>query len=291
MATGQDWCLQCGTGAPGALGPPGWRSAATLIGATLVLVLCAGAAAYAALSSSPKKAKLVTATVPAAAPVTPTSPASTLPPAVTPGTVKLPAVKLKPPKIPITTAVPKIKTTTAPAAKTTPATTPAGTGGSGGEPTALTLDTNAASTYNPYKYAATNFGDPSLAIDGDTSTAWTAQIEPATAPKLAEGLLVDLKSAQKLASLVLITSTPGMTVQVYGAGGSTVPASITDKPWVALSRSIVVHKRHLQITLREPTHAFRFVTVWISRAPASSIGTPQAPGHVSVNELELFPAG
>jgi hypothetical protein len=156
---------------------------------------------------------------------------------------------------------------------------------------ALTLDTNAASTYNPYKYPATNFGDPSLAIDGDTSTGWTAQIDPPTAPKLAEGLLVDLNSAQKLASLVLVTSTPGMTVQVYGAGGSTVPASITDKAWVALSRSIVVPKRHLQIKLRESTRAFRFVTLWISRAPASSIGTAQAPGHVTVNELELFPAG
>ena len=31
-------------------------------------------------------------------------------------------------------------------------------------------------------------------------------------------------------------------------------------------------------------------TLWISRAPASAVGTPQAPGHVSVAELELLPA-
>jgi hypothetical protein len=52
----------------------------------------------------------------------------------------------------------------------------------------------------------------------------------------------------------------------------------------------VLKKRHQRITLRESQRAFRFVTLWISRAPAASVGTPQAPGHVSVNELELFPA-
>ena len=35
--------------------------------------------------------------------------------------------------------------------------------------------------------------------------------------------------------------------------------------------------------------AHRFVVVWLSEAPASSVGTPQAPGRVSLNELELFP--
>ena len=63
------------------------------------------------------------------------------------------------------------------------------------------LDTNAASTYNPYNYPASGFGDPSLAIDGDTSTAWTAQVNPATAPKMAEGLLIDLKAKQKISAI------------------------------------------------------------------------------------------
>jgi hypothetical protein len=152
------------------------------------------------------------------------------------------------------------------------------------------MDTNAASTYNPYAYPASNFGDPSLAIDGDSSTGWTAQVDPATAPKMAEGLLVDLKAAQRLSAAVVITSTPGMSVQVYGAKTKTVPTSITEPTWVALSHSIVLKKRHQRITLRESQHAFMFVTLWISRAPAASVGTPQAPGHVSVNELELFPA-
>jgi hypothetical protein len=32
------------------------------------------------------------------------------------------------------------------------------------------------------------------------------------------------------------------------------------------------------------------VTLWISKAPAASIGTAKAPGHVTVDELELFEA-
>jgi hypothetical protein len=185
-----------------------------------------------------------------------------------------------------------------PAASTPKPTSKTGAGGNGGsgaaeEPPAgpaLVLDTNAASTYNPYNYPAANFGDPSLAIDGDSSTGWTAQVDPATAPKLAEGLLVDLKSGQRLATLVLVTSSPGMTVQVYGSNAKTAPTSITDPAWVGLSRSIVVKKRHAKITLKESGHAFRFVTLWISRAPAGSTGTAQQPGRVSVNELELLPA-
>ena len=56
MATVQDWCLECGAGAPGKLSArPGWRSAMTLIAATVVLATAAVAASYAALSKSPKK--------------------------------------------------------------------------------------------------------------------------------------------------------------------------------------------------------------------------------------------
>jgi CRISPR-associated DxTHG motif protein len=81
-----------------------------------------------------------------------------------------------------------------------------------------------------------------------------------------------------------------MTIQVYGANGQTPPTSITDPAWVKLTHSMLVSKRHERIRLHDTTHGFRFVTVWISRAPAASVGTPEAPGRVSVNELELFPA-
>jgi hypothetical protein len=310
MAPGQDWCLECGAGAPGSLGTPGWRSAATILGVVAVLVLGAAAAAVAALTKSPAKVPVVITTVaqtPAPATTTPAAPGST---PTTPGalatipkaTSTLPLGTVKPPKIPLTAVTPKAseKAATTPSTgtkTTTPAsTTPSGSS-TGGEKTseesqqsAILLDTNAASTYNPYGYPAAGFGDPSLAIDGDTSTAWTAQVNLATAPKMAEGLLIDLKGKQKVATLQLVSSTPGMRVQVYGANGQTAPTSITDPAWTTLTPPKIVKKKRLRVSLRDSTKAFTFITVWISQAPQSALGTPEAPGHVDINEVELFPA-
>jgi hypothetical protein len=308
---GQDWCLQCGAAVPGSLddGAPGWRSATTVLAVTAVLVLGAAAAAYAALTQpGPRKLapKVVTVaqapvTTPAPTPVTPPTPGAL----GTPTTIKpLPSTSTAP-KIPLTASTPKPSESTG--AGTGTGTANSGTGESGTgtsksnpqssggttpaeQSSPILLDTNAASTYNPYGYSTSWFGDPSLAIDGETSTAWTAQVNPAVAPKMAEGLAIDLKTAQRVRSVELNTSTPGMTVQMYGANGTTLPASITDPAWVALSPSLDAKKRTTKIRLRDAGKAFRFVTLWISRAPRSAIGTPTAPGHVSVNELELFSA-
>ncbi|MEA2214553.1 MAG: hypothetical protein QOK19_114 [Solirubrobacteraceae bacterium] len=298
MAPGQDWCLQCGAGAPGSVGRGGWRPLAGVLAATTVLVLGAAAAGYAALSKKTRHAPVVTRTVAQATPA-PTTPT----PGVTPPTTSTPTPGIaKPPKIPLTAATPTPAATTPAVTPTTPSTT-TGTGnqgnsGTGGsqpaeepKPEAILLDTNAASTYNPYNYPTTWFGDPSLTIDGDTTTGWSAQVNPATAPNLAEGLLLDLKSARKLSAVKLVTSTTGITVQVYGTAARTVPASITDPAWVPLSRSISVKKRHAQIALRNRKKSYRFVTVWISKAPASALGTAEAPGKIVLDEIELLPVG
>jgi hypothetical protein len=300
----QDWCLQCGAAVPGALGAtsPGWRAAAVL-GATVLLALAAAATAYAAWGTGGATHKTVLEVA-----QTPAPPASTplthTPPPIPPKTAKPPAAKIPvtpatppaavtPPKITANGALPKSSATTTSSSsagtskKTTTSPKPTRTSTSSGEesqPTSITLDTNAAATYNPYGYPASEFGDPSLAIDGDPSTAWTAKVKPALAPKMAVGLVIDLKTAQKISSLYLLTSTPGLTVQVYGANGNAAPPSITDSSWTKLSPSQVVSGRQTTIKLADSTKAFRFVTLWISRAPASS-------GHVSANELELFPAG
>jgi hypothetical protein len=317
MEPGQDWCLQCGAGAPGSLdaGGPSWRSAAVVLTATAVLVLGAAAAAYAALSkegahkAQPTVVALApTPTVSIPTPTTPVVPTPTTPGAVTPTpkASEAPAVNpllspgaAKPPKIPLTAPTPKSSgTTPTPAEATEPngtTTTPSGNEPAGGaatepQPKAIMLDPAAASTYNPYGYPESEFGDPSLAIDGDTSTAWTAQVNPAVAPKMAEGLVIDLKSARRISAVGLITSTPGMSVQVYGALGAAPPTSITDPGWTQLSSYLVEKKHNDRIKLQKSTKAFRFITLWISKAPAASVGTAQAPGHVAVNELELFPA-
>jgi hypothetical protein len=195
-------------------------------------------------------------------------------------------------KVPAATT-PAVTTPTHPATTTTPAAThTTSTPSTSTTPAealseAIVVDTNAATVYNPDGLPAASFGDPTLAIDGETVTAWTALVEPAVAPKMAAGLLVDLKSAQRLATLALITSTPGMSVQVFGSTAAAAPASITAPGWVRLSK-LVVAKHTTRIRLSKPKQGFRFVVLWISKAPASAVGSAQAPGHVRVNEVELF---
>jgi hypothetical protein len=277
-----------------------------VLGAALVLVAGAATAAYAAWGKGSTTHRVVAVVVqsPASGANTPapTAPGGTtpVPPANlgTPTTIK-PSTKVKQPKIlTLDAATPTAAAKTSPAA-THNTTTPSTTTGSSNtteaaatapQPTAISLDTNAAATYNPYAYPASRFGDPSLAVDGDTSTAWTAQVDPAVAPRMAEGLVIDLKSARKLSALGLVTSTPGMAIQVFGADSKTLPAAITDPAWVHLSPYQVVKGKHARIKLSDSTKPFRFVTLWIVKAPATSVGTAQAPGRVSVNELELFGA-
>jgi len=314
MDDGQGWCLQCGAAAPGSLATrtPGWRPTATILGATAILAIGAASAAYAALNKT-EAAPTTAVVVPSAGSVgatpgtsgpgqlpsegakVPTTPTTTTP---RQGSI----VVVKPPKIPLTAATPKPAATTTPAATTPAATTP-----TTGSPTATTpttgttnsttsrpnpilLDTNAVSTYNPNGYPASDFGEPSLTIDGETSTAWTAPVYPDMSPKMAVGLLIDLQAPQRLSELELISATPGMTVQVFGANGSAAPTTITDPAWVKLTKPLVAKNKHQAIKLGDTTTGFRFVTLWISRAPAAAAGTPQTAGRVSVNEIELFPA-
>jgi hypothetical protein len=322
LRDGQEWCLQCGAGQPGSLGErTNWRPLTSLALAAVLLTGAAAAAGAAALSAN-KSAPPRTLTV-AQAPIPTTSTPTTSAPVtpVTPGTAstpKAPPPKApqggtgannplfpttgKPPKIPSTTSTPKSSGT-----GTSPGTGESGAGSNTGAseksstteskpsetkaqpPSAIPLDTNAASTYNPYNYPEAGFGDPALAIDGEGTTAWTAQVQPSSAPNMAEGLVIDLKTPTKLGALKLITQTPGMTVQIYGANGRKAPATITEPGWTPLSSSRVLKKKSTHLKLRAVTQGFRFLVVWIVKAPPSAVGTPQAPGHVDLNEVELFP--
>ena len=86
MQRGQDWCLECGTAAPGRLGTrPGWRSAFTVVGLTTLLLTCAVVAAYAALTGDAERR----AALPAAGsadPIIAQTPGTTAPGTPVPGT-------------------------------------------------------------------------------------------------------------------------------------------------------------------------------------------------------------
>lgn len=320
LQDGQQWCLNCGAGQPGSLaGSRGWRPLGALALAALLLVVAAAAAGAAALGSHESTAPkpLTVAQTPTTPPVA-TTPTTASPPSVptTPPVTPTPKATSpsarakgsgtanplfpstsKPPTIPAPTSTPKnTGTATTPTTETKPAETKTTTAESktGGEnkaeqPAAILLDTNAASTYNPYKYPESEFGDPALAIDGEVVTAWTAQVQPSSAPLMAVGLLIDLNAPTRLGSMRIISLTPGMTVQVYGANGEQAPTAITEPGWTPLSASRVLKKKSALLKLKTNGQPYRYVVVWIVRAPASAVGTAQAPGHVDLNEVELFP--
>jgi hypothetical protein len=303
MQEGQDWCLQCGTGKPqGFGGGPGWRTGVAILGATAVLVCGASVAAYAALNKAkPKPAVVAVIAKTPTTSTTPTTPSATPTPGV-PTTVK-PA-----PKIPLQTSTPKssssenlfppeTKTTPTPATKTTEeskkgSTEPSGSEGSetktGEEaPSPILLDTNAASVYNPYDFPAPLFGEPSLAIDGEVSTAWTAQVQASDAPQMAEGLVLDLKSPQKLGSATVKTTTTGATVEIYATNSSALPTTISSPEWARVVGLKVLKKKTTSLKLKTKGKSYRYILLWLAKAPPSS--TAANPGSVSINELELFP--
>ena len=316
LAVGQDWCLDCGTAVRGRLGGgPGIGSSIGVVGLTLLLVLGAVAAAYAALSSDSNKAvkappaALAGPTVPATpdvgttyiAPVGTTGAvAPVITPPITPSTgatlpalPKIPAVTPTPSAAtnpPTATVRPPVATTTTPPKTTVPATTPtvkkpASTPSVSTPSTApgqaIVLDTDAATTYNPYSLPATSFTDPAKAIDGAPDTAWTYKLDPATAGKTLVGLMIDMKAPQPARAIKITSLSPGMTVEFYGATGTTPPVSIIAAGWVHLANRRAI-KPSTTIALKTQGKSFRYLLVWITHAP-----TGVTAGTVGVSELSV----
>jgi hypothetical protein len=155
------------------------------------------------------------------------------------------------------------------------------------QPLPILLDTNAAEVYDPQHLPTSRFGDPSLAIDGEATTAWSVQLEPAQAPAVEVGLELDLNAALRVVKLSLVTETPGMTVQVYGTSDRTLPASLSSTAWVRLSHAHLVKKRRATIELKEATKRFRRLLIWVMKAPTSSGGQPTG-SEVKLNEVQLY---
>lgn len=269
MARGQDWCLECGTAAPGRLGArPGWRAAFSVVGATTVLLLCAVVAAYAALTGDAQRSAS-TAPLGSADPITAQTPGAVAPGTVTPGAVPVqpgatgpnttappaavattPIVPTKPPG-PVT----NIPVTPPPAAATSGDDSATGSTGSTDSadstdssgstgtnaasapagPEAIALAKDAARTYNQPARAGAEFGPARYAIDDKPSTVWDVVV-PADGQPIAAGLVLDLGKPHALRSLRLATTTPGFTVEIYGAkSAKELPVDVIDKRWIHLT--------------------------------------------------------
>jgi hypothetical protein len=264
MQPGQDWCLSCGTAAPGRLGGrPGWKTVNSVAALTLVLITGAVAASYAALSgdasSKAGQAPPAAATpVPGAVAQLPDAPpvASTeATPTVTTPAAKKPKAPAAPvtPVTPVTPVIPSFDEGTGDTGSTdtggdtstdTGGDTSTDTGGDTSTGDGTTTDDKTPSTpaltpieiasddltsYDPSGRIAKS-GDPGNAADGVKTTAWSVTT-PEDGYPMQVGLLVDLGKAKSVAEVQLGTTTPGGRVEVYGATGSALPPDILDTRW------------------------------------------------------------
>jgi hypothetical protein len=295
MANNQDWCLECGTAAPGRLGTrPGLRAAVTVAIATLLLAGGAVAASYAALSGDANRTAAAAAPpsvapVAVAPPATPPAPTPTAPPAtgvpgVVPGATApptvLPKITLPPVIPPHVNPVPPVAVTPVTPPAVTPKPKPAG-------PTRYTLGADALGLYDPYG-AATDKGDPADAYDKDLKTSWF--VTSKNAQNMSVGLVIDLEKARSVKTIELATPTPGYRVEVYATDSDELPPDILDSRWNHVrDRSRVDETTRdgskkgdggERIALRDGAGTYRYLVLWFT-AP------PKAGPTVRITELAI----
>jgi hypothetical protein len=289
MEADQDWCLACGKAAPGSMGDrPGWRAATTVIALTLLLVLGAVGAGYAALKgdNSQKTASTPQAAAPAQAQVAPpttAAPTTSTPTASTPTTTTKPKTlpkvhATKPsttqgsPVTPVhtpTTSTPttSIPTTSTPTTSTPTTSTPTTTQPQDTGPQPIDLQSDAGSVYDPYTRAKAS-GKTERALDGDASTSW--YVDPKDTQSIGVGYAVDLGKLQGIREIQLQTSTPGFKVEIYATDDAQVPPNILDTRWSHIKDVSKVGTKddgQEKIVLGAGTTKYRNVLLWFTTPP------------------------
>ncbi len=303
----QEWCLQCGAAAPGALERSPWRSTGLIVAVIAALGLGAAAAAVAALNQHSATQPTVTHIV-AQAPATP-------PPATTPTPV--PATPPASTKTPLPKAPAKL-----PKVSTTPTPIPT----------------------SPHRNHHRRLGDerriaglrPERRTKAPARRRLRFEPQPAlrAAARHRRGLhLQPLQPSRQLLRRpephdrrrprhrLDRPGEPGDRAE-HGRGRADQPqvaeealgararqpqqghgraglrhrrkagADLDHRPRLgrAVVHALAIKKTSTRFKLRKPKVGFRQLVAWISKAPPAAIGTPTAPGHVKVGEVEVFPA-
>ena len=288
MAPGQDWCLDCGTAAPGRLGRrPGLRAATTVVALTLALVAGAVTAGYAAINGNAgrdtaKPPVASGAPIAQAPPSTPTAPPPTTAapatplPSVKPPVTATPAPPVSQPSTPAPITPAPATSTPTTSTPTTTTTTPSKPATPAIEP--IDLGADAASLYDPYTRASSS-SDPADSYDGDNTTAWKVTTAQA-GQEMQVGLVVDLGQKRSIKELRLRTGTPGFRIETYAADTAQLPSDILDTRWAHLNSQTGVTKDDT-MTLAPDSHKYRYLLLWLT--------TPPKKGPtVKINELTIL---
>lgn len=286
LAAGQEWCLTCGTAAPGRLRRrAGARAVLATVGLTLALTGGAVAASYAALSKDPVRRGDIALVVPAPPAPTPPPP-PVAPPVAEEGTRT--AAKTPTPRPKSTATVRDVAQR--PATSTNAARDDAQ---QSSEPRLLDVASSSGALYDPLGRAQFVDGDPhdpKAVLDDDRQTSWAVTAGGLDA--LQVGYVVDLEQPTSLRYLELVTDTPGLRVEIYGADADVLPPQVTDSRWAKLKARDAVDLNEKEgnesgdgkekITISDGAQKYRFLLVWAT-TPA-----PVQPPDPPSRTLRLF---
>jgi serine/threonine-protein kinase len=148
---------------------------------------------------------------------------------------------------------------------------------------AVSLCQTCAHDYNPFGLDGSktqNPGEVGLAIDGNPQTAWqTEHYYNLTLGKPGVGIYVDAAPGVEARAVVILTSTPGWSVQIWATNSTPDPNASNFSAWtLAGGAARVHHSQRIRLTVSKK---YRYYLVWITRLP---------PGQdsASVNEVTLY---
>jgi hypothetical protein len=271
MEAEQDWCLTCGSAAPGRLGGrPGWRSAFTIAAATLLVLAGAVVAAYAAMSGDAAR-EASGPVADAGKPVTPPAPVTPAPELPPVKASDLPKVSAGGSKTPSASPVTPVDTTPSPSTTSPPAdTTPDAAKPDTNQPSAppqpaqIELEAGAGDLYDPLLQAV-GPGDPRRALDGNPATSWAVGSRNLEVPGV--GYMVDVGKERAIKVVEMQTTTPGFKVEVYATDATTAPPQITDTRWAHIRDKSKVGRTQ-RIVLGGGSSRYRKVLLWFTEPPA-----------------------
>lgn len=150
----------------------------------------------------------------------------------------------------------------------------------------VSLCQTCAHDFNPFGLngpKTQNPGEDGLAIDGNPNTAWqTETYYGGSLDKPGVGIYVDAAPHVVAREVVLLTATPGWSVQIWAANATPNPNTFVPGPkgWIQVGSAPYVHSRQT-IAINRAGRSYRYYLVWITNLP---------PGRdsASVNEITLY---